>query len=62
MPAYRRLAITYGTGARFLRVWLLRPQMPFPVAVEIDARLTRRLQRATRANIRPASRLDKNKC
>ena len=34
MPAYRRLAITYGTPDRFLRGWLLRPEMPLPVAAE----------------------------
>jgi hypothetical protein len=43
MPAYRRLAITYGTRARFLRRWLLRPQIPLPVAAEIHARLARDL-------------------
>lgn len=46
MPAYRRLAITYGTRARFLRGWLLGPQMPLPVGAEIHARLARDLQSA----------------
>src|SRR5580658_2104294 len=41
MAAYRRLAITYCPRARFLRGWLLRPQMPLPVAPEIHARLAR---------------------
>jgi hypothetical protein len=34
MPAYRRLAITYGTRDRFLGEWLLRPQMPLPIALK----------------------------
>jgi hypothetical protein len=44
MPACRRLAITYGTRARFLREWLLRPQMPLPAAAVIDARPARQRQ------------------
>jgi hypothetical protein len=41
MPAYRRLAIAYGTRDRFLSGWLLWPKMPLPVATEIHARLAR---------------------